>query len=184
MTLPKGWYSVAGDPAGTNRYWDGDEFTTGPKVKRARAIDRGFLAPASTSKWRLAGPVARAIAAFVDYFGSLVVLVGLGNATGLGIPGPTAGEWVAEKNLLLALGGWTFINQVILVGFFGVSMGKILIGLRVVDARSKTRAPGLLRALVRQIMYVPGIIISIPLFLLGRRDGFHDMVAGTSVVYA
>lgn len=183
MSLPKGWYSVAGDPNGTQRYWDGEEFTTSPR-KNPNNRRRGFLAPASTSKWRMAGPIARAVAGFVDYAGTAVVLIGLGNATGIGMPEPNADAWVAEQNLILALAGWIVINHVILVGFFGVTLGKILLGLRVVDQRSKSHPPGLLRALVRQIMLPPGLLISPALFLFGRRDGFHDMVAGTSVVYA
>lgn len=183
MSLPKGWYSVAGDPDGTQRYWDGEEFTTSPQ-RNPNARRHGFLAPASTAKWRMAGPIVRAVAGFVDYAGTAVLLVGIGNATGLGIPGPNADEWVAEQNLLLALAGWIMINHVILVGFFGVTLGKILLGLRVVDQRTKSRPPGFARALLRQILLVPGIVISPVLWLLGRRDGFHDVIAGTSVVYA
>jgi uncharacterized RDD family membrane protein YckC len=183
MALPAGWYPVTGDPAGTQRYWDGDEFTTTPKTGGIKAVRHGFNPVAARSKWRLAGLISRAVATFIDVFAPAVILFGIGNATGFGVPGPNAGEWAAETNLLIALGAWVVINHVILVGFAGVTLGKILLGLRVVDARTRTRAPGLLRALVRLLVAAPGLLISLAYFAYGRREGFHDKVAGTAVVY-
>lgn len=31
MTQPAGWYQALGDPEGTHRYWDGEQWTTGPQ---------------------------------------------------------------------------------------------------------------------------------------------------------
>jgi uncharacterized RDD family membrane protein YckC len=140
--------------------------------------------PGTNAKWAAAGIISRLVAAFVDYAGAAVILVGIGQATGLGIPGPHAAEWAAERNLLLALSGWIIINHVVLVGFFGVTMGKILLGLRVVDLRTRQDPPGIVRAFVRQALLIPSIVLSPPLVILGRREGLHDLIARTAVVYA
>ncbi len=183
MALPAGWYPVSGDPEGTQRYWDGASFTTGPKVGGTRARRHGFNPVASTSTWRLAGPIARAVAGFVDVFAPLVIMVGLANATGVGLPEPDAHQWAAERNLLIALGSWIVLNHVLLVGLFGTSLGKILLGLRVVDRRTRTQPPGLARALLREVLLVPCLIGTVALFGYGRREGLHDIIAGTAVVY-
>jgi uncharacterized RDD family membrane protein YckC len=184
MALPAGWYPVAGDPAGTLRYWDGSGFVTGPERDGTRpGRSHGFNPATAKSKWGLAGPLSRLTAAFIDVFAPLAILYGLGVATGYGVPGPEAGRWAAETNLLTALAVWLFVNHVILVGLAGMTLGKILLGLRVVDARTRTRAPGLARALVRSLALIPGVLVTIAYFAYGRREGFHDVVAGTAVVY-
>lgn len=184
MALPEGWYPVAGDPADTHRFWDGEQFTTAAVTTQNVRRRRGFIAPVATSKWRMAGFVSRLLAAAVDYLAPIIIFVGIANATGFGIPEPTADAWAAETNLLIGMAGWVLINQVILVAFFGVTMGKILFGLRVVESKDRRHPPGLVRAIVREALLFPGLIVSVGLFLLGRREGVHDVLAGTSVVYA
>ncbi len=184
MALPAGWYPVSGDPAGTQRYWDGETFTTGPK-RTPTARDRaGFARPNSAARWRRASLVSRLAAAIIDYGAPVVIVLGIANGMDLEVPTTTLESWTAQPRLLGAILGCWLVNQVILVGFFGVSLGRILLGLRVVDARDKDRPPGLIRALVRVALQWPALLITILFFILGRRQGFHDYVAGTAVIYS
>lgn len=184
MTLPAGWYPVAGDPPGTNRYWDGEAFTTGPK-RNANARSRaGFAKPNTATKWKHANFVSRAVSALIDYGAPVAIVVGIANGMGVGFPGRSLSAWTDEPRLLMAIGITILVNSVVLVGLFGVSLGRILMGLRVVDARNRDRSPGLARALLRFLLVVPTIPATAMVFLLGQRRGVHDLAAGTTVVYA
>lgn len=183
MALPAGWYPVTGDPAGTQRYWDGENFTTGPKRSAAARQRAGFARPNSAAKWRRASVVSRFAAAIIDYGAPVMIVIGLANGLGMEIPDTTMETWTAQPRIVGAIVGCWLVNQVILVGLFGVSLGRILLGLKVVDARDKDRSPGLLRAVIRLAVLVPTLIVTILFFLLGRRQGFHDFVAGTAVIY-
>lgn len=183
MALPAGWYPVAGDPAGTQRYWDGEAFTTGPK-RNPNARRGGFAKPNSAAKWRQATVISRTAAAVIDYGAPIVIVVGIANGMGIEIPDTTVAGWTAEPRMMGAIVGCWLVNQIALVGLFGVSLGRILLGLRVVDARDQDRPPGIARAAIRTALLVPGLVISIFFFLLGRRQGFHDLAAGTAVIYS
>lgn len=76
---------------------------------------------------------------------------------------------------------WLFI------GLKGQTPGKMAVGIRVVDRRGDT--PGLGRAALREV--VGKTVASIPLYLGflwiawdGRKQGWHDKIAGTYVVYS
>ncbi len=183
VALPAGWYPVNGDPAGTQRYWDGDTFTTGPKVDVNARTRSGFAKPNSASKWRMAGPMARLAAAIIDYGAPVIVVLGIASGSGTSIPAMELEAWTNESGLLAAILACYIINQVVLVGLFGVSLGRILVGLRVVNARDRDRPPGLFRALIRAVLQLPTLALTALLFALGKRQGVHDLAAGTAVVY-
>ena len=183
MALPAGWYPVTGDPPGTTRYWDGGTFTTGPR-RNVNAKNRaGFIKPNSATKWRMATAMSRVIAAVIDYGAPVAIVLGIGNGMGVTIPGRTLESWTNEPRLLVVIAACIVVNQVVLVGLTGLSLGRILLGLRVVDVRDKDRPPGLARALLRFVLIAPSIVVTAMLFILGKRKGLHDIAAGTAVVY-
>lgn len=183
MALPAGWYPVSGDPAGTQRYWDGETFTTGPKRDVNARNRSGFVKPNSASKWRMASPASRLAASLIDYGAPIVIVVGVANGLGFTIPETSLEGWLGEPGMVTAILTCYLINQVVLVGLLGVSMGRILLGLRVVSARDKDRPPGLVRALARLLLHLPCLAFTLMFFLLGKREGLHDVVTGTAVVY-
>lgn len=184
MSLPAGWYPVSGDPPGTTRYWDGDAFTTGPKRDQNARSRAGFIKPNSAARWRMASLVSRAISALIDYGAPVAIVLGIANGMGVTMPGRSLESWTSEPELMATIGATIFMNSVVLVGLFGVSLGRILMGLRVVDIRNRDRSPGLLRALLRFALLVPAIPGTAMMFVLGKRKGVHDLAAGTAVVYA
>ena len=103
---------------------------------------------------------------------------------GYAMPGTTLESWTDSPGLLAVIAAVLITNEVLLVGFWGVSLGRTLMGLRVVDYRDKDRAPGLARAAARFVLAVPGIPVSAVLIILGKRRGMHDFATGTAVVYA
>lgn len=184
MALPAGWYPVAGDPTGTQRYWDGDEFTTTPKRDRDASKRTAFAKPNSATKWRMANPTARVAAALIDYGAPIVIVAGTVGGMGTDIPGASLAEWADQPKMIAAIALVYFVNQVLLVGFFGVSLGRVLLGLRVVDSHQQDQPPGVARAFLRLVLLVPCIPVSAVFFVLGRRQGLHDLAAGTAVIYS
>jgi uncharacterized RDD family membrane protein YckC len=91
-------------------------------------------------------------------------------------------------------GFWDFVLQVVVPAvavvlfwrFYGATPGKIAIGARIVDARSGG-APSTGRLVGRYLAY---LISAVPLFLGfawiaidRRKQGWHDKIAGTLVIY-
>ena len=67
---------------------------------------------------------------------------------------------------------------------FGRTVGKLLLGVRVVDARG--RRPGFGQSVVRAFGYVLSSVFLLGFFWIGltpRRRGWHDHLARTWVVY-
>ncbi len=184
MALPAGWYPVQGDPTGTQRYWDGENFTTGPKRDVNARAKAGFVKPNSATKWRMATVFSRLIAAIIDIGAPVAIVLGIANGLGTTMPSTTLESWTDQPGLLTVIAATILVNEVRVVGFWGVSLGRTLLGLRVVDARDKDRAPGVGRALVRFLMAVPVLPVSAVLIVLGKRRGLHDVATGTAVVYA
>ena len=183
MALPAGWYRVAGDPSGTHRYWDGEGFTTGPKRDAQARAKSNFTKPNSAGKWRMATLMSRLIAGVIDLGAPIAVVLGVANGFGTTMPTRELDSWTSNPGLLGAIVAVLLFNEVILVGFWGRSLGRTLLGLRVVDYRDKDRSPGLARAAARFLLAVPGIPVSAVLIILGKRRGLHDFATGTAVVY-
>ena len=184
MALPAGWYPVAGDPSGTHRYWDGEVFTTGPKRDINSRAKSGFAKPNSATKWRMATLMSRMIAGVIDLGAPVAIVLGIANGLGYAMPGTSLESWSDSPGLLAVILSVLIANEVFRVGFWGMSLGRTLLGLRVVDYRDKDRAPGLARAAARFVLAVPGIPVSAVLIILGKRRGLHDFATGTAVVYA
>lgn len=181
MSLPAGWYPVAGDPQGTKRYWDGVDFTSKPT--RDPNVSAYSKKRSAAQKWQLASPYARLVAWIVDYLAPIVVFVGIARATGFGVPDPGASEYADYRNLLLVWCAFALINQILFLGYWGTTLGKTMVGLRVVCANDSAKYPGLARAIIRAVTTVPTFLISGVLLFLGKRRTFNDLLAGTAVVY-
>lgn len=80
--------------------------------------------------------------------------------------------------------GWVpmlafFVEVTLLTGLLGVTIGKRLFGLRVIDVDG--RAPGLGRAALRTAL----LCLVVPALIMTEdKRGLHDLAAGTKVVYA
>jgi uncharacterized RDD family membrane protein YckC len=147
-----------------------------PDAGRFRALDAGALVPAGLAR--------RVIALAVDLALTAVLLrIGWALALGLAALGP-------ELNLVAQAFGVTWFSVapvayfVLCHGTAGQTVGKRLVGVRVVDGQG---APiGYVRALGR---YVATVLAALPLglglALAGLRPdrrGVHDLLAGTRVV--
>jgi uncharacterized RDD family membrane protein YckC len=83
--------------------------------------------------------------------------------------------------------GFGFVHYVLVQGLYGWTFGKWLFGLRLVELEAETaKAPGFKRAMLRVVVFPVSLF---PLgygFFHGLFDqfaqGWHDMVAGTSVI--
>lgn len=115
--------------------------------------------PAPITDWRYAGFLQRLLALILDI---PVVLV---------------------ASTLLGLGGFLYVW--LMIGFKGQTLGKMAVGIRVVDRKGEV--PDLGQAALREIM---GKFISGFFFALGyiwalfdpRRQSWHDKIADTYVV--
>jgi uncharacterized RDD family membrane protein YckC len=183
MSLPAGWYPVANDPPGTHRYWDGKTFTTAPQ-RNPNARVSGLRSASVIGENEIGGLVNRGIAWMIDSFAPLLIIAGLANATGIGLGHPENIAQLDYQSFAVALVAFTVINHVLLAGLTGKTLGKIVVGMRIVRADTR-EAPGVPRALLRHVVWaVPfAIVINVAMMVLGNRRTLNDVIAGTVVVY-
>jgi uncharacterized RDD family membrane protein YckC len=104
-----------------------------------------------------------------------------------------AGFWVRFGAAIIdcifvcILAGFGLIINIYLVGEKGFSIGKKLMGLRVVNENGK-QPIGLVDALIRETVgkFVSAILLGIGFLVIGfdpKKQGFHDKIAKTLVVY-
>lgn len=182
-SLPEGWYPVAGDPAGTFRFWNGEQFVGNPEaapgaVRRSRAVRTD-----GSARWRMASGFPRAVALLIDLAAPVVIITGMAAALGIDHPGTDLEAWREATDIATAIGVFWIVNRVLLLGTLGRSMGLFLTGLRVVRAQDRNRAPGIVAALVRMLVMFPAVPVSVALFFFGRRRALHDFAARTCVIY-
>jgi uncharacterized RDD family membrane protein YckC len=184
MGLPEGWYQVAGDPAGTRRFWDGDQFIGNPEVVSVSSRRSGFVRTDSSARLRMAGWFTRGLSLVIDIAAPVVIITGIASALGATHPGSDPDAWREATGIIAAIGAFWFVNRVVLVGLAGRSLGHVLVGVRVVRERDRTRAPGLIAALLRALVMLPTLPLSTAMFFFNKRRAVHDLVAGTVVIYA
>ena len=127
----------------------------------------------------------------------MLSLIGLG-ATGFDFTGDNADDtsWIFVGGLAIIGVIFALLWEALFVAFLGGTPGKLLLGMRVVDAESGTTPPGLkfgfMRALNRLLGLFPiiggliamviGIVSLVFLFTDDRKRTVMDRIAGTLVV--
>lgn len=140
-----------------------------------RSVDP-YAAPASSVVHEVElEPAGRGLR-FLNY---LIDSLALGSTFGfvLGVLGAILRDPIAFMFLNI---GATFVYYTIMEGAFGVTLGKLATGTRVVDENGDPPGPGqaMIRSLCRFIPFEPFSL----LFSGERRTGWHDSLAGTLVV--
>jgi uncharacterized RDD family membrane protein YckC len=149
-----------------------------------RSVDRGSAADAPIGR--------RAVARLVDFnlgivlFVALVValVVAVGAAAGPS-PDGTGGMLVAIVGTFLVY----LLYEVVLIGAWGRTVGKQVLGLEVIRA-ADGRRPGLWRAFLRNLVPTVVLVAFFPLYPLtyaaaaitADHSGLNDRLAGTRVV--
>lgn len=120
------------------------------------------------------------------------LLFGVVSATITGISGTEQASSGFALTRLSGGSGWLLVfvalYYVVLEGLFGLTVGKILTGIRVIDAETGGR-PGIVSALVRTLLrLIDGIFAYLVGFIIvvnsDRRRRLGDMAAKTLVVRA
>jgi len=191
LVPPSGWYQADGDPPNTERFWDGDQWGSGPRSLTGSGTPRA-LVPVPRDL-EIGGPWRRIAGKLIDQ----VVLVGplAGVALLLDRSGlvPTnvveAGFWIGF------IGLFAFYN-LLAVGLFATTVGKAIVGLLVVGPTGERASWGIAtRRWVLQLAHlVPiigavavlgiGVVSVVYLFTDPRRQTVHDRLAGSFVVTA
>jgi uncharacterized RDD family membrane protein YckC len=145
-----------------------------------RSVDRGSAADAPIGR--------RAVACLVDFTVGIVLFVALVVAVGAAAGPSPHGTGV----MLVAILG-TFLvyllYEVVLIGAWGRTVGKHVLGLEVIRA-ADGRRPGLWRAFLRNLVPTVVLLAFFPLYPLtyaaaaitADHSGLNDRLAGTRVV--
>ena len=197
MTTPPGYYPAQGDPPGTVRYWDGNQWSDEPMEPPP-----GYTPTPSFDRDRFGGVGVRIGATVIDGIISLIVMIPVMWSWFRDIldeidAGATADEidTTVPGSVIVAILAWTAVN-IALIAFAGGTPGKLLTGLRITTEDGVTTPPGLLRAVLRML---PGVVSLLPLVggLIGlvvtissliwvntdpERRSAYDRIAGTRVV--
>lgn len=183
VPTPQGWYRAEGDPIGTQRYWDGQNWKGGPRLTRHIKSDTEPVAADVTE---------RVLARFVDLIVWLVISVCAHAALDepLIYGGTGAKWWIAGVIALVVIATYEVVMPVL----FGATIGKLAMGLDVVSEDGTEIAqenalirvaPALLAAIPFFGLYAAGAVaaISIPVMLADRRSqAIWDKLAHTVVV--
>ena len=127
-----------------------------------------------------AGRLHRFLAALVDGIILVVTIFVLGAIGIIDLGNPSATDQVLEAVI-------SFGYYILLTAAFGATLGKMALGMRVVDENGQKA--GFFKVLIRETI---GKIVSGVIFLLGyiwilfdgKRQGWHDKIGGTFVVKA
>ena len=144
---------------------------------------------ASTRTGRYAGPLTRLLAVVIDSlvitFGLTLLVAGVEFMIGLFAPDY---EFPANRGLVFAVSlmAWGFFYLWVSIAVFGKTVGKMILGVRVVRADGDIVLHGR-EPLIRVLTY-PISFAVLGIGLLGvvfnpQRQAWHDRLAGTAVVY-
>jgi len=121
QTQPPGWYYAQGDPPGTQRYWDGSSWQGGPQP-----VPGADVGVADSVAGNLAEPVKRIGARLIDgIIWVIIAAFALLLFGGDGLSGGILGGIVS--------GALTVAYEVVMVGTRGGTVGKLLLGMKVVN---------------------------------------------------
>ena len=190
-TPPPGWYRAQGDPPDTQRFWDGTQWQGGPQpigtiVDTARARSSAMpLGLEAGNPWlRIGAKVIDQTLLPAFFVGVTFLFEGLGAVSG---EEPEALYWI----LLIPS---FMVYNLVMVGFFATTVGKAMVGLRVVGPTGQ-RAGWVVatrRWVLQLVVVVPflgplavlgiALVSLVYLFTDPRRQTVHDRVAGSFVV--
>ena len=173
---PPGWYYAAGDPPGTQRYWDGATWQGGPQPVAQGGVGVGTVGA------NLATPGKRFLARFVD---GLILLIPLGIVTFA-----FDGGYLASV-LTVAISA---AYEIYLLGTSGATIGKKVTNIKVVneDGSDINMETAVRRYAINFVQLIPvlGQILALLIFLAtvimifsdSQRQVPWDKVAKTLVV--
>lgn len=197
MTIaPPGYYPAQGDPAGSVRYWDGEQWSAEPMPPPP-----GYDPSRSATADRYATVWVRIGASLLDgLINGLILLPFLipwfievfedvdagGDGSSVDIP-----NWIYGATLVTA--AVMIVSTVI----WGATVGKLIVGLRITKEDATTTPPGLARASLRTTPLLAGLVPVVgPVIGFGiaiwslisvntdpERRSAYDRIAGTRVVY-
>ena len=159
---PPGWYQSETDPPGTERYWDGSQWSV---------ETREVMAPPPTAAGgkftphgrELATPGARVGARLIDLLVLGLILVPL-VLRDFDIQGANLGTETISTGRLLAGGAVAAIYEIVLVGLKSATLGKMAVGIEVVrkvDGKAPVGFPtATMRWLPFAVGYVPITLVS------------------------
>ncbi len=138
---PPGWYHAQGDPAGTQRYWDGSQWVGGPQAAQDNAVEPGgYGQPSAGGSAGMGAPAAygsRVVAVIIDaVIGIGIVIAGLLLGMLLGFVSETLGTIVFLLGAVA--GGFAFPiwNSIFKQGQTGQTIGKTKQNIKLVSDQS------------------------------------------------
>ena len=190
MTPPStpepGWYRADGDPPGTHRYWNGEMW-----VGEAQPLPASAADPVAALGVELASPAQRIIARLLDALLLAGVLVLVRALIDDGIS-----DTPSRTSLLVGM-VVAIVYEIGMVAGVGATVGKLVVGTRVVDSNGTTPPPpgvASLRWLPNAVSVVPllGFLVGMAIILASliwiftdpRRRTIYDRAATTLVVRA
>ncbi len=162
---PAGWYHAEGDPAGTQRYWDGSQWVGGPQAAQDTVVGQapGYgqqPAPVgSTTSGSPASYGSRVIAVIID------ALIALGVVIAFAVLGfivsyasPDVGAWILIIGVVAGAFLFPLWNSIVRQGQSGQTIGKSKQNIRLVA--DQTGGPvGVGSAILRYLL--GGVLTSI-----------------------
>lgn len=211
---PPGWYHGQGDPPGTKRWWDGNEWTGEPQLLGdVTTTNAGSGTPAPVGR--------RVVAKLIDWAVILLTFIPLiavviGRLDFDALPDAESDEFQSafEDQLTAVLDGSAgslvlpmliiaigLLWEIVWVGAAGTTLGKKIMGLRIQNVKTGDSPPGWLAAVLRNLLrillaqpLIPVIgfaftVIALPislimLFVHPRKQTVLDLIASTEVVRA
>lgn len=179
MTAP-GWYSAEGDPPGTQRYWDGTQWTSEPYVinpppatsaspSNGPGVADGYQQPPAQPSRRVAEASDRVLGRLIDV---MIVLAFVVAMLFLDLGGPGDASVIENSDLQLNINGWgldtwveyaiyvlfTFVWSAAWIHLKGGTPGKLMMKLRVANVATGHSPVSLTQACLRSANYLLPIV--------------------------
>jgi len=208
---PRGWYEKKGDPPGTERFWDGENWGPNPRYKRGaepartkpadssedgepgQRVEETVAVPAvQNTVWaRISARSADTLVLMLPWYWLFVR--GFTTETVAG-PDPGTTQTITTTNMgyLWAAAAMVFVYDAVFTATWGATPGKRLVGLVVADRERGTSPPGWGRALMRATpLLLVVAVIMVPILWLAcvaaiaidnRKRSIFDFSGATVVV--
>ncbi|MFT5531619.1 MAG: putative RDD family membrane protein YckC [Candidatus Poriferisodalaceae bacterium] len=179
---PPGWYHAQGDPAGSERYWNGDAWQGEPRPAQTHQLATPNLASGG----------ARIGAALIDVVIGIVLFFVFANTAS------SDGSFSVSLGTggVAALFLWGIVSSVVMVALLGGGPGKLALGLRIIRADDHVTPPGWPTALKRwaitlvQLIPLLGGLVQLVLSILSlvwifsddEKRSIYDRIGGTRVI--